>query len=107
MTYKLTTKPNKIEISLSPDKLVTDVLIKQLNVSLARTGGQGSQGRSVVSAAIVDNHLIFTYSDGTTDDVGVVPTFDDLATVAFSGSLDDLNTGTLDQGTIMGGYYGN
>jgi hypothetical protein len=107
MTYKLTTKANKLEISSKPDKLVTDVIIQKLNVSLARTGGQGSQGRSVVSAEIVDSHLVFTYSDGTTDDVGVVPTFDDLADVAFSGSLDDLNIGTLDQGIILGGDYGN
>jgi hypothetical protein len=107
MTYKLTTKSNSLTISSKPNKLVTDVLIEKINVSLARTGGQGSQGRSVVNVAIVAGRLVFTFSDGTTTDVGAVPTIDSLAAVAFSGSLDDLNVGTLDQGTIIGGDYGN
>ena len=107
MTYKLTTKSNKLSITARPNKLETDVLIRQINVSLARTGGQGSQGRSVTSVAIVNGRLIFTFSDGTTTDVGTVPSVESLAAVAFSGSLDDLNIGTLDKGTITGGYYGN
>lgn len=107
MTYKLSTKANKISITARPNKLETDVLIRQINVSLARTGGQGSQGRSVTSVAVVAGRLIFTFSDGTTTDVGGIPTIESLAAVAFSGSLDDLNLGTLDEGTIIGGYYGN
>ncbi len=99
MTYKLTTKSNKIEVDLTRTQLTT---------TLARTGGQGSAGRSIISAEVtVGNRLILTMSDGTVIDAGAVPNSASLADVAFTGSLSDLKTGTLDEGTIIGGYYGN
>ena len=98
MSYQLTTKQNKISIELNQVKY---------SLSLARTGGQGAQGRSVTNVELVGNDLTFSFSDGTSSIVGQVPTTDQFAAVAFSGSLDDLNTGTLDEGTIIGGNYGN
>lgn len=99
MTYRLTTKSNKIEVDLNRTQLTT---------TLARTGGQGAAGKSVVSAEVtIDNRLEIILSDGSVIDAGTVPNFSNLAAVAFSGSLDDLNTGTLDEGSIIGGYYGN
>lgn len=108
MSYKLTTKSNQIQVVARPDKLVAQVIAEKLNISLARTGGQGSAGKHVVSATITeDDQLIFTMSDGTVISAGYVPNAASLAAVAFSGSLDDLNTGTLDEGIIIGGFYGN
>jgi len=110
MSYTLTTRPNKISISVSPNSYETKVLLNKINVSLARTGGQGSigpAGRSVTNAAISNNRLIFSFSDGTTIDVGSVPALNSLSAVALSGLLTDIIGGTLDTGIISGGYYGN
>jgi hypothetical protein len=59
MTYKLSTKGNKLEISLTKNELVTEVDKLEYSVSLARTGGQGSKGDSVTNAFInADEELI-------------------------------------------------
>jgi hypothetical protein len=68
MTYKLSTKGNKLEISLNKSEFVTEVDKLEYAVSLARTGGQGSKGDSITNAYInEDEDLIveITTSAGT------------------------------------------
>jgi intein/homing endonuclease len=55
MTYKLTTKGNKVEISLNKTEVVTKVVRPEYSVSLARTGGQGSKGDTIQDVYIAEN----------------------------------------------------
>jgi hypothetical protein len=97
MNYQLTTKSNKIEVNLA----------RQIySVSLSRTGGQGSRGVSVVDAKLdSEGFLIMTMSDGSTINAGYVGSLDDLAQIAFTGSLDDIVGGDLTKGAIQGGTF--
>jgi hypothetical protein len=73
MTYKLSTKGNKLELSLTKNELVTEVDKLEYTVSLARTGGQGSKGDTISNVYVDANqHLIVQ----TTNSAGVVTTFD-------------------------------
>jgi hypothetical protein len=68
MTYKLSTKGNKIEVSLKKTELVTEVEKTEYAVSLARAGGQGSKGDSITNAYINANEELIveiTNSAGT------------------------------------------
>jgi hypothetical protein len=97
MNYRLTTKSNKIEVNLAK---------RIYEVSLSRTGGQGSRGISVVNAELdVNGFLIMTMSDGSTINAGYVGSLDQLADIAFSGSLDDIVGGELTTGAVQGGSF--
>jgi hypothetical protein len=97
MSYQLTTKSNKIEVNLA--RTIYEV-------SLSRTGGQGSRGVSVVDAKIdAQGFLIMTMSDGSTINAGFVGDFNNLAAIAFSGSLDDIVGGELTKGAVLGGSF--
>ena len=89
MSYSLTTKQ---------DKLI---------VSLARSGGQGSAGVSVTNAAVDETgHLIITLSNATTIDAGFVGGgVTGLKPLAYSASLSDILSGDLTVGTIQGGTF--
>jgi hypothetical protein len=68
MTYRLTTKSNKIEVDLTRTQLTT---------TLARTGGQGTKGDSITSAYIdANNNLI-------------------IEVTASNGDVSTINAGTL------------
>lgn len=89
MEYKLTTKQEKLVVSLS------------------RTGGQGSAGVSVTNANVDGTgHLIITLSNGTTIDAGFVGGgVSGLKPLAYSASLSDMLSGDLTVGTIQGGTF--
>lgn len=73
MTYKLSTKGNKLEVSLATNKLVTEVNKLEYAVSLSRTGGQGTKGDTISNVYVDANqHLIVQ----TTNSLGVVTSFD-------------------------------
>jgi hypothetical protein len=55
MTYKLSTKGNKLEVSLNKTEVVTKVEKNEYAVSLARTGGQGTRGTSISNVYIDAN----------------------------------------------------
>lgn len=89
MEYKLTTKQEKLVVSLS------------------RTGGQGSAGVSVTNATVdADGHLIISLSNGTTIDAGFVGGgVSGVKPLAYSASLSDVLSGDLTVGTIQGGTF--
>lgn len=66
MSYSLTIdgqKPQVLTVN-SGDPQILTVDNQTYNLSLARTGGQGSKGNSVTAASIdANNHLIITVSD--------------------------------------------
>jgi hypothetical protein len=73
MTYKLSTKGNKLELSLTKNELVTEVDKLEYTVSLARTGGQGSKGDTISNVYVDANqHLIVQ----TVNSAGVTTTID-------------------------------
>jgi hypothetical protein len=91
MTYKLSTKGNKLEISLVKNELVTEVEKLEYSVALARTGGQGSKGDTISNVYVdEDQHLIVE----TTNSAGVVTTFD-AGDVEASISLEHLDDVTF------------
>jgi len=118
-------------ISTKQAKMVIDLNSPTYGVSLSRTGSQGSQGVSVVSADIVNNELVLTMSDGNTINAGDIsgavtgnaPTdlnsleklaqainndpnfFQTLRPIAYSGSLSDVESGNLTVGSVTGGSY--
>ncbi len=90
MTYKLSTKGNKLEISLVKNELVTEVDKLEYLVSLARTGGQGSRGDAITNVYVdEDQHLIVE----TTNSAGIVTVFDagDVEADLLFSSLADIN----------------
>jgi hypothetical protein len=102
MTYKLTTKGNKIEVSLTKNELVTQVDKLEYAVSLARTGGQGSKGDTITSAYIdPNNNLIIE----VTSSGGVVSTIN-AGTLSVSelyslAELNDVSLSGLATGDVL------
>jgi len=79
MSYKLSTKSDRIEVSLVKDELVTRVVAPEYSVSLARTGGQGTKGDSITAAYINDdNELVIELTNSS-----------DVVTIVNAGSLTD------------------
>jgi hypothetical protein len=96
MTYKLSTKGNKLEISLVKNELVTEVDKLEYLVSLARTGGQGSKGDTITNVYVDENqHLIVE----TTSSAGVVTVFDagDVEADLLFSHLSDINLTNLQE----------
>jgi hypothetical protein len=56
MEYKLTTKGNKVDVSLVKNELVTKITKPEFSVSLARTGGQGAKGDTISNVFINENN---------------------------------------------------
>jgi hypothetical protein len=96
MTYKITTKNDKLEISLVQNELVTKVVQPEYKVSLARTGGQGAKGDTITSAYInSSNHLIIVVltSSGQTvvndvGEVGIATNLDGITDVTITDLAD-------------------
>ncbi len=96
MTYKITTKNDKLEISLVQNELVTKVVQPEYKVSLARTGGQGAKGDTINSVSLDGNrHLIIEVltSSGQTvvtdvGSVGAIPALDDITNVTITDLAD-------------------
>ena len=74
--------------------------------SLGFTGSQGeqgytgSQGFGITSAAIVDNELVITYEDSSTQNLGRVVGYDGSG----SGSIDGFTSNSVDTITLDAGY---
>jgi hypothetical protein len=91
MTYKLSTKGNKLEISLTKNELVTEVDKLEYAVSLARTGGQGSKGDSVTNAFINEDEELILEVTSSSGQITQINAGNTLANVA----LNDLTDVTL------------
>jgi hypothetical protein len=107
MSYQLTTKSNNISINLNKTIFDLSVIKKpEYSVSLARTGGQGAKGASVMDARIDENGFLMIYlSNGLEINAGYIGSTDLLTDLAFTGSLSDITGGELSTGVIQGGTY--
>jgi hypothetical protein len=86
MTYKLTTKGNNLEVTLTKNELITTVEKPEYTISLARTGGQGSKGDSITNVYLNEEKYIVvevTSSSGVTTELFAGPLTETL-------SLDEL-----------------
>jgi hypothetical protein len=68
--------------------------------SQGEQGYTGSQGFGITSAAIVDNELVITYEDDSTQNLGRVVGYDGSG----SGSIDGFTSNSLDTITLNEGY---
>lgn len=100
MTYKLTTKGNKLELSLTKKELVTKVTKPEYSVSLSRTGGQGSKGDSITNVHIDENlDLVVEITSSS----GVVSTITagNLASALSVGQLTDVVITNISEGDYL------
>jgi hypothetical protein len=90
-------------ISLSNNSIVIDSTNTNYEVTLARTGGQGSKGDSVVSAYVgVDNHLFIVIADGAGNIIEEIDAGNTLGSINIGlNELNDVAINILGEGYFL------
>lgn len=87
-------------LTLSQDKLVINSTTTANEVSLSRTGGQGTKGDSITSVYNLGNELIIEISNSAGEIVETINAGSFIATGLFS-ELEDINFTSLNDGDYV------